>query len=472
MDKPIPAFYCCYLLRSTVRPSRLYVGSTNHPVRRLKQHNGQTIGGAARTKRNDLRPWEMTCLVTGFPSRLAALQFEWAWQNTHTTHHIPAPDRITTLTTKSRYNRRTGRHYSRPVRPRPTLPNKLANLHLLLRVPSFARWPLHLRFFAADVHAAWRARVAATPFPLRRGVRVVLETPELPPALRRPDVAPEEVEEAAKPKPKGKAASKSKSKAPDDAAANASELLTGPGLPAIPVTYAPLKPHLTKSLALLSAPCTCVVCSSSLNTTDELAVVCPTPDCSMAAHPTCLARVFLAGEGSAGADALVPLEGHCPTCAERVAWSDLMRDLSLRLRGEKEVAVLFKPKRRKKGEEAVEEDEDEEPPDEDEPLPENGDESENAEMSEEGSDDGFTPIEELEDPAPPAPRRGRPKKTPASPAAKKTAKKPAANKPTAAKKAAAEKPAKQPKAKIPSPRLKRKKDVISDSDWDDAEIVE
>ncbi|KAF4826582.1 Structure-specific endonuclease subunit SLX1 [Colletotrichum tropicale] len=75
-SKPIPALYTVYILRSTVRHASLYIGSTPNPPRRLKQHNGEARGGAARTSRLSLRPWEMVGLVSGFPGSIAALKFE------------------------------------------------------------------------------------------------------------------------------------------------------------------------------------------------------------------------------------------------------------------------------------------------------------------------------------------------------------------------------------------------------------
>lgn len=75
-SKPIPALYVVYVLRSTVSLSSLYIGSTPNPPRRLKQHNGTAKGGAVRTAKSHLRPWEMVAVISGFPSMVGALKFE------------------------------------------------------------------------------------------------------------------------------------------------------------------------------------------------------------------------------------------------------------------------------------------------------------------------------------------------------------------------------------------------------------
>ncbi|TDL27965.1 hypothetical protein BD410DRAFT_713245 [Rickenella mellea] len=68
-----PPLYACYLLKSVRTP------------RASAQHNGELTQGAWKTKHN--RPWVMQMIVYGFPSKLAALQFEWAWQHPHIVSH-------------------------------------------------------------------------------------------------------------------------------------------------------------------------------------------------------------------------------------------------------------------------------------------------------------------------------------------------------------------------------------------------
>ena len=58
--------------------TRTYVGATVDPDRRLRQHNGELVGGA-RATRGDV--WSRVCLVSGFPDERAALQFEWMWKH-------------------------------------------------------------------------------------------------------------------------------------------------------------------------------------------------------------------------------------------------------------------------------------------------------------------------------------------------------------------------------------------------------
>lgn len=81
-------FYACYLLANDSKS--YYIGSTPDPERRIKQHNGDLVGGAKKTVSG--RPWDMVLVVHGFVycasthaqvSNITALQFEWSWQHSH-----------------------------------------------------------------------------------------------------------------------------------------------------------------------------------------------------------------------------------------------------------------------------------------------------------------------------------------------------------------------------------------------------
>ena len=77
--EPNPQYHHCYLLQSLSNPSKTYIGYTTNPIRRIKQHNGIIKGGAYQTTK--YRPWDMTCVISGFSNDVDGLKFEWAWQN-------------------------------------------------------------------------------------------------------------------------------------------------------------------------------------------------------------------------------------------------------------------------------------------------------------------------------------------------------------------------------------------------------
>ena len=72
--------YLCYLLLSS-DSMRTYVGITNNMTRRLRQHNGELSGGAKYTSRETSRPWTLVLTITGFETKIQALQFEWAFHH-------------------------------------------------------------------------------------------------------------------------------------------------------------------------------------------------------------------------------------------------------------------------------------------------------------------------------------------------------------------------------------------------------
>ncbi|KAF2769202.1 hypothetical protein EJ03DRAFT_374726 [Teratosphaeria nubilosa] len=318
--RPIPAFYACYLLRSTVRHQSLYVGSTPNPFRRLKQHNGESKGGAARTSKDNLRPWEMTCLVTGFPSKIAALQFEWAWQNTHLTRHVSADSRLTQAKSTTRISPKTARTRRRPARPRLCLTDRLANLHLLLQASSFSRWPLNVTFYSEDVYKVWTKWTSQHTDGLRNGIQIKLDESRT-------------------------------STAPNSDVCD--EILVPRGIHALDVGYSSLKPHMEKSKQRFekSEWLHCSVCKGGLPASGAMTLVCPSADCDALAHLECLSAFFLQAHGKTGA--MVPTAGSCPQCGNKLQWVDLVKELSLRMRGEKEVRSLFAKKRKRKTKDIV-----------------------------------------------------------------------------------------------------------------------
>ena len=66
----------CYLLYIP-GTNRTYIGATNDPAHRLRQHNSELKGGAKATKGHQ---WTQAFYVSGFPDWSNTLQFEWAWK--------------------------------------------------------------------------------------------------------------------------------------------------------------------------------------------------------------------------------------------------------------------------------------------------------------------------------------------------------------------------------------------------------
>lgn len=62
--------------RGKPAPGFFYVGSTTHPPRRLRQHNGEIVGGARYTSKH--RPWVARALYGPYANRSEALKAEMA----------------------------------------------------------------------------------------------------------------------------------------------------------------------------------------------------------------------------------------------------------------------------------------------------------------------------------------------------------------------------------------------------------
>lgn len=160
-------FHCVYLLTSLdpFCSGEYYIGYTVNPLRRLRQHNGELVNGAKRTRRRG-RPWAIVCCVSGFPEDRAALKFEWCWQ--HPAASARLKEQAGPLRRLTQRSCGGGRGLSK-------LASAVGILHLLVRASMFSQLALRLHVFEpalfAETSAAAVAHVTTTGGPGGGGSR-------------------------------------------------------------------------------------------------------------------------------------------------------------------------------------------------------------------------------------------------------------------------------------------------------------
>lgn len=132
--------YVCYLLKG-VGTGHTYIGITNNLARRLRQHNGELVGGAKRTRG---RQWELAVHVAGCASRREVLMLEWAWQKRRDIGSraggvMPKLQRLCALTQKERWTAAAPSAIQRPLTI--TLFETLCTLIPAVRA---LPWPAHV----------------------------------------------------------------------------------------------------------------------------------------------------------------------------------------------------------------------------------------------------------------------------------------------------------------------------------------
>ncbi|TFK25543.1 hypothetical protein FA15DRAFT_668424 [Coprinopsis marcescibilis] len=313
-----PAFYACYLLKSIQTPDSktVYIGSTPSPIRRIRQHNGEVAAGAKKTKNG--RPWVMQMLVHGFPSRSAALQFEWAWQHP----------------SKSRYLR--GEH-GEPLftRNAKSMNSCIRVVRAMIRTQPFSFWPLHVKLFTEEAVVVWggcdkadksESSIVEQDYLVNLGL---VSKPANGKGKSKATLAPS-------PFPTGFTCVVELEGVDGRSGHKFGSGRVGP--------LEDTDEHFTsrilsKNTALIAsgrAP-PCSVCSipvhdfggkNALSTS-----LCPHDSCTSVSHLTCLSRVFIENEPSSSAFSLVPRGGDCPSCGKYTLWGDIVKGSYRRSRG-------------------------------------------------------------------------------------------------------------------------------------------
>ena len=204
-----------------------------------------------------------------------------------------------------------------------SLSDHLSNLHLLLRVSAFRRWPLTVNFFSEDVYDTWQSCHGKADAIIRSRIKIMFDV------NRAVDVS----------QPANLSVSK------DGNGKGKREAMGQGGIMGIDVGYNYLEGPIEKSTFLLANGeiINCSVCAKEIGLERRLSLICPAEGCKAASHLSCLGDKFLHDEGAS--DSIVPTSGKCPVCKMETLWVDLVKEMSLRIRGKKELAVLTKKRR-------------------------------------------------------------------------------------------------------------------------------
>ncbi|CAO3566418.1 unnamed protein product [Mortierella alpina] len=325
---PLIPFYCCYLLASTVPryKTHAYVGSTPDPIKRLRQHNGDLTQGAKKTSKK--RPWKMVLLVHGFPTKLAALQFEWAWQHPERSRQFgsSSSEKIVPSTSSQSLpassSQATGSSSKiRKVRPIATVQEKLKTVHTMMRLPSWARWPLFVYIMDPPLLDPWS--VLEQECLENRQDNTMLDCDLIRGPISMENGTLEEL----------------------------SHLFSDRGFrhDRLLATENDRIEHFNE------LGCECLFCSLEIDYNDSCSFLCcnnSTEDCAMIAHLECMATDMLSQDGSTPRSAkgkerasdnesfpqqgqrpqrmLLPTKGTCQMCRKELDWALMIRAMNIR----------------------------------------------------------------------------------------------------------------------------------------------
>ncbi|EGD78870.1 GIY-YIG domain-containing protein 1 [Salpingoeca rosetta] len=305
-----PPFFCCYLLTGTQPRTRkrTYIGFSVDPRRRLRQHNGEVKGGARRTARCK-GSWKMVLFVFGFPSKVAALRFEWAWQHPWLSRCLKDA-RAKEEGSQAAAGKRVRRNSPQQ------LPQALATVMTMLNTPPWQSLPLHLCWLDADVESWWQQQRQK-----QQGARSRTKATAASQQAAHPSI-PQHMAQFSLPGGWENVASRSL----DDLF-----LYAGGTRERRPVVDA----HQHEVHEQPASTEQCCVCREAMAPADShvenhVTLRCMAPSCSMVAHPICLASAH-SKTRQPGPVSLVPVEVACPVCECRLPWGELVRNAHRRL---------------------------------------------------------------------------------------------------------------------------------------------